>query len=219
MGSDMRMIVGVSGATGVEMSYYLVRALKDMGNCEIHLILSEGAKVTWDLESSVPLEELTELADFIYDEKDLAAAVSSGSFVTDGMVILPCSMKTLAGISVGYAENLLIRAADVCLKEGRKVVLVPREMPFGKIHIENLKKASDLGCVIVPPVLTFYNNPRTLEDQIHHIIGKSFCSLEFPMNILCPGRERPKNKGALLDKPGYLSVIISWDKIPFVPAV
>ena len=192
MGSDMRMIVGVSGATGVEMSYYLVRALKDMGNCEIHLILSERAKVTWDLESSVPLEELTALADFIYDEKDLAAAVSSGSFVTDGMVILHCSMKTLAGISVGYAENLLIRAADVCLKEGRKVVLVPREMPFGKIHIENLKKASDLGCVIVPPVLTFYNNPRTLEDQIHHIIGKILLLFGISYEHFVPWTGAPK---------------------------
>ena len=192
MGSDMRMIVGVSGATGVEMSYYLVRALKDMGNCEIHLILSEGAKVTWDLESSVPLEELTALADFIYDEKDLAAAVSSGSFVTDGMVILHCIMKTLAGISVGYAENLLIRAADVCLKEGRKVVLVPREMPFGKIHIENLKKASDLGCVIVPPVLTFYNNPRTLEDQIHHIIGKILLQFGISYEHFVPWTGAPK---------------------------
>ena len=148
--------------------------------------------MTWDLESSVPLEELTELADFIYDEKDLAAAVSSGSFVTDGMVILPCSMKTLAGISVGYAENLLIRAADVCLKEGRKVVLVPREMPFGKIHIENLKKASDLGCVIVPPVLTFYNNPRTLEDQIHHIIGKILLQFRISYEHFVPWTGAPK---------------------------
>lgn len=192
MGSDMRIIVGVTGATGVEMSYYLLQALKKIEHCEIHLILSEGAKVTWTLESRVPMEDLTSLADFVYGERDLAATVSSGSFVTDGMVILPCSMKTLAGISMGYAENLLVRAADVCLKEGRKVVLVPREMPLGKVHIENMKKASDLGCVIVPPVLTFYNNPRTLEDQIHHIIGKILLQFGISYEYFVPWTGAPK---------------------------
>ena len=92
--------------------------------------------------------------------------------MTDGMIIMPCSMKTLAGITAGYAENLTVRAADVCMKEGRKVVLVPREMPFSKLHLRNLKEAADLGCVIVPPMLTFYNGPKTLEDQINHIVGK-----------------------------------------------
>lgn len=168
----MRIIVGVSGASGVEMSYYLAKALKRIENCEVHLILSQGAKTTWELESDIPVEKLLRLADHVHDEHNLAACISSGSFVTDGMIIMPCSMKTLAGIATGYADNLISRAADVCLKEGRKVVLVPREMPFGKVHIRNLKEASDLGCVIVPPVLTFYNGAKTLEDQINHIVGK-----------------------------------------------
>lgn len=168
----MRIIVGVSGATGAEMSYYLLKALKSMEDCEVHLILSEGAKITWDLESSIPIEKLIELADVVHDNKNLAASVSSGSFVTDGMIIMPCSMKTLAGIAAGYAENLLVRAADVCMKEGRKVVLVPREMPLGRIHIRNMKTVSEDGCVIVPPVLTFYNGPKTIHDQINHIVGK-----------------------------------------------
>ncbi len=168
----MKVIVGVTGATGVEMSFYLLKALKSVDQCEVHLVVSEGAKVTWGLESSVPMDALLELADFVYDESNMAASISSGSFVTDGMIIMPCSMKTLAGITAGYAANLIGRAADVCLKEGRRVVLVPREMPFGKVHLRNLKEAADLGCTIVPPMLTFYNGPKTIEDQINHIVGK-----------------------------------------------
>ncbi len=168
----MRIIVGVTGATGVEMSYYLLRALKSIPSCEVYLIVSQGAKVTWDLESDIALEELLSLADVVCDEDNLAASISSGSFVTDGMIIMPCSMKTLAGITAGYAANLILRAADVCLKEGRRVVLVPREMPLSKVHLRNLKEAADIGCTIVPPMLTFYNGARTLEDQINHIIGK-----------------------------------------------
>ena len=168
----MRIIVAVTGATGVEMSYYLIRALKSINDCEVHLIISEGAKITWELESSIPIDEIYSLADMVYDEHNLAAAVSSGSYVTDGMIVMPCSMKSLAGIVSGYAQNLVVRAADVCMKEGRKLVLVPREMPFSRLHLRNLKEAADLGCVIVPPMLTFYNGPKTVEDQIHHIVGK-----------------------------------------------
>lgn len=168
----MKIIVGVSGASGVEMSYYLLKALKSMEDCEVHLVVSEGAKITWDLESDIPIKNFLKMADCVHDEHNMAASISSGSFVTDGMIIMPCSMKTLAGIAAGYADNLIVRAADVCMKEGRKVVLVPREMPFGKVHIRNLKEVSDLGCVIVPPVLTFYNHPKTIEDQINHIVGK-----------------------------------------------
>ena len=113
--------------------------------------MTAGAKKTWELECDIPLEDLISLADVVHEDKNLAAAVSSGSYVTDGMIIMPCSMKTLAGITAGYAENLMVRAADVCMKEGRKVVLVPREMPFSRLHLRNLK---------------------TLEDQINHIVGK-----------------------------------------------
>lgn len=168
----MRIIVGVSGATGVEMSYYLMRALRSIEECKIHLVMSRGAKVTWNLESKIPIEKLTALADVVHDEKNMAASISSGSFVTDGMIVMPCSMKTLAGIAAGYADTLIIRAADVCLKEGRKVVLVPREMPLNRIHLRNLKEVADAGCTIVPPLLTFYNGARTIEDQINHIVGK-----------------------------------------------
>lgn len=168
----MRIVVGVTGASGVIMSRYLLKALKSVDNCEVHLVVSKGARKTWELETGLPLSTLLNLADHVHDNKNQAASIASGSFVTDGMIIMPCSMKSLAGIVCGYADDLIQRSADVCLKEGRKVVLVPREMPFGKVHLRNLLHASDLGCVIVPPVLTFYNHPETIEDQISHITGK-----------------------------------------------
>jgi 4-hydroxy-3-polyprenylbenzoate decarboxylase len=168
----MRLIVGVTGASGVVMSYHILGALKSIPDCETHLVMTACAKKTWELETTIHLAELEALADVLHDDDNLAASVSSGSFQTDGMIIIPCSMKTLAGIANGYTANLLGRAADVCLKENRKVVIVPREMPLGKIHIRNLSTLSDLGCVIIPPVLTFYNNPENLTDQINHITGK-----------------------------------------------
>lgn len=168
----MKIIVGVTGATGVEMSYYLLKALKAVPDCQSYLVVSSSAELTWELECQRPMQELYDLADVVYDEGDMAAAIASGSFVTGGMIVMPCSMKTLAGIVTGYTDNLILRAADVCLKEGRKVVLVPREMPLGRIHLRNLKEAADCGCVIVPPMLTFYNGAQTMEAQIDHIVGK-----------------------------------------------
>ncbi len=168
----MRIIVGVTGASGVEMSYFLLKALRSIENTEIFLILSEGAKLTWGLECDRALEELYNLADYVLDNANLAACVSSGSFVTDGMIVMPCSMKSLAGIVTGYADTLIGRTVDVCMKEGRKVVLVPREMPFSRLHLRNLKEAAELGCAIVPPMLTFYNGAKTMEDQMDHIVGK-----------------------------------------------
>jgi 4-hydroxy-3-polyprenylbenzoate decarboxylase len=168
----MRIIVGISGASGVVLGYYMLKALRLHSGYEIHLVISEGGKVNFDLETDLKIEDIEGLADVVHDNKNLAASISSGSFKTDGMIIIPCSMKTLSGIATGYAENLLIRAADVCLKENRKVVLVPREMPLGKVHLRNLKEVSDLGCVIIPPMLTFYNNPQNIESHINHIIGK-----------------------------------------------
>ncbi len=168
----MRLVVGISGASGVILGYHMLKALKAYPECETHLVISEGARVTFGLETELKIEDVESLADVVHSNNNLAASISSGSFRTDGMVVIPCSMKTLSGIACGYAENLLIRAADVCLKENRKVVLVPREMPFGKVHIRNMKEVSDLGCVIIPPLLTFYNNPQTIEEQVNHIIGK-----------------------------------------------
>lgn len=166
-----RLILGISGASGVILGYYLARAIKEQ-ECELHLVISDAARLTWNLETDRPIEDLTSLADVLYDSHDMAAKISSGSYRTAGMIVVPCSMKTLAGIVTGYTDNLLLRAADVCLKEGRKVVLCPREMPLGKIHLRNMNTAADLGCVIIPPMLSFYSGQMTVEDQIHHIVGK-----------------------------------------------
>ncbi len=172
MEGKKRIIVGVSGATGVQLALYLMRALASYEEVEKHLVVSDGAKKTWELECEEPIEEMLDLADVIHDPHNLAATISSGSYVTSGMIVMPCSMKTLSSIATGYADNLITRAVDVCLKEGRRVVLVPREMPLGKIHVRNMLAAVDAGCVLVPPMLTFYNGPITLDDQINHVVGK-----------------------------------------------
>lgn len=154
------------------MGYGLLEKLHESG-VETHLVISENAIVNFQTETELRIETVYGLADHVYDNQNLAAVISSGSFVTDGMVIIPSSMKTLAGIVNGFSTNLLLRAADVCLKEGRKVVLVPREMPFSRVHLENLCRAAAYGCSIVPPVLTFYNNLQTTEQQVHHVIAKA----------------------------------------------
>ena len=168
----MRIIVGVSGASGVSMSKKLIETLKSETDCEIHLIVTDSAARTWALECDGDVSELYNLADVNYDPFDMAANISSGSFVTDGMIVLPCSMKTLAGIVSGYTDNLLLRAADVCLKEGRKVILCPRETPLSKIHLRNMYDAADFGCTIIPPMLTFYSGAVSIDEQINHIVGK-----------------------------------------------
>lgn len=168
---EKRLILGISGASGVILSYYLAKALRAQP-IELHMIVTDTARLTWALETSRPLAELTELADELHNPQDMAAQIASGSFRTTGMIVAPCSMKTLAGIVTGYADNLLLRAVDVCLKEGRKVVLCPREMPLSKLHLRNMSAAADLGCVIVPPMLSFYSGQSTVGDQIDHVVGK-----------------------------------------------
>ena len=156
----MRLIVGISGASGVIMGYQMLKALKQLTDMEVHLIITEGAVKNFECETNIEISRLAELADFTHSNKNLAASISSAS------------MKTVAGIASGFAENLLLRAADVCLKENRKVVLVPRELPLSRIHLRNIKECADNGCAIVPPMLTFYNGSNSLEQQIDHIIGK-----------------------------------------------
>ncbi len=167
-----RIIVGISGATGPVLGLAVLEALKDTGEYETHLVISDGALKTWELECDIPISRLYDAADEIHDSHNLAASISSGSFETEGMIIAPCSMKTLAGIASGYTDNLLVRAADVCLKERRKVVLLTREMPLNHIQIRNMLEATDAGCVVLPPVLTFYNDANTVDKQIEHVVGK-----------------------------------------------
>lgn len=174
-----RYILGVSGASGVILAHRLAQALKQQ-ECELHVVMTQAARLTWSLECDEPLDAFLSLADRVWDEKNMAAAIASGSFETDGMIVCPCSMKTLAGIVTGYTDNLLLRAADVCLKENRTVILVPREMPLGRIHLRNMKEAADYGCILIPPMLTFYGKQTTLEDQMDHVIGKILSQLGLP---------------------------------------
>ena len=172
-----RLIIGLTGADGVCMGVRLLHTLHELADIETHLVVTRSAERNLGLEGCPPLADLQALADFSYDIDNMAAAIASGSFVTDGMLIVPCSMKSLAALASGYTDNLLQRAADVCLKEGRKVVLVPREMPLGRVHLRNMLTASELGCTIIPPVLTFYNKPQSVADHIDHILAKALLNL------------------------------------------
>ena len=179
----MRLIVGISGASGAIIAVELLRKLKQFENVEIHLIITEGAALTFRHETDFDLYEIKKLADVVYDVNEMDASVASGSFLTDGMIIVPCSMKTVAGIASGYAENLLLRAADVCIKESRKLVVVPREIPFSRIHLRNLKELADNGVIVLPPMLTFYNVPSTIQQQIDHIVNKILMQFKLPSSL------------------------------------
>ena len=168
----MKLIVGMTGATGAPLGVALLQALRDMPNVETHLVMSKWAKTTIELETPYSAHDVAALADFSHNPADQAAIISSGSFRTDGMIVIPCSMKTLAGIRAGYAEGLVGRAADVVLKEGRKLVLVPREMPLSTIHLENMLALSRMGVAMVPPMPAYYNHPETVDDITNHIVTR-----------------------------------------------
>jgi 4-hydroxy-3-polyprenylbenzoate decarboxylase len=191
----MRIIVGITGASGVILGFNLLKALADQPDCETHLIVTDGAQKTLLYETDVSFEDIVAMADFYHDINNLAAPISSGSYKTSGMIIIPCSMKTLSGIVTGYTDNLLLRAADVCMKEKRRVVLVPRELPLSSIHLENLAKAAQHGCDIFPPMLTFYNNPRTMQDMIDHIVGKILMSFDLDFKRFVPWKGVKENAG------------------------
>jgi 4-hydroxy-3-polyprenylbenzoate decarboxylase len=164
----MRLIVGITGATGAVFGVRLLERLHELADIETHLVLSRWARVTIELETGLSAREVGALADVTYSADDQAAAISSGSFRTDGMVIVPCSMKTLAGIRAGYADALIGRAADVVLKERRPLVVVPRETPLSEIHLENMLALTRMGVRIVPPMPAFYHRPSTVDDLVDH---------------------------------------------------
>lgn len=167
-----RLVVGFSGSSGAPLGIEFLRAMQEFPNWETHLILSEGAERTLELEANSSLTEVQALATQCYELHDVAASISSGTFKTAGMVVIPCSMKTLAGIAHGFSDTLLLRAADVTLKERRKLVMVTRETPLSPIHLGNMLALANLGAVIMPPMLSYYNRPETVEDMTRHIVGK-----------------------------------------------
>lgn len=168
----MKLVVGITGATGVQIGYRLLGALREHPDVETHLVVSRGAQVTMAMETGFTMEDLKAGADYSYDDGNLGALIASGSFRTDGMIVVPCSMKTLSAIAHDYSDNLVARAASVCLKEQRKLVLVPREMPLSVVQCRNLLTVAEAGCVVIPPMLTFYSDYPTVDDQVDHVIGK-----------------------------------------------
>ena len=167
-----RLIVGLSGASGVIYGIRLLEVLKSVDVVETHLVLSNGAKLNISLETDWQLRDVEALADTVHSDQNLAASISSGSFQTDGMAVVPCSMKTLSGIVNSYSDNLVVRAADVVLKEHRRLVLLPREMPLHVGHCRLLYQAAKMGAVIAPPMPAFYNDPQTVDDIINHSVGR-----------------------------------------------
>ena len=178
-----KIIVGISGASGSILGIKLLEYLKK-AKVETHLVMTETAQKILEHETGHSASQVKKLATKVYDNKDMFGVVASGTFKTGGMVVIPCSMKTLAGIASGYSDNLLLRAADVCLKERRKLVLVPREVPLSYIHIKNMLKVSTAGGMIVPPVMSFYQKPKNLNDMVNQIVGKILDIFDIKNNIL-----------------------------------
>lgn len=170
--TPLPLVVGISGATGVTYAVELLRALRRLGQ-PTHLIVSEMAARTLAIETDMALEELRALADVVHSNRDLAAAVSSGSFRTRGMVVVPCSVKTLSGIANAFSQNLLIRAADVTLKERRPLVVVFRETPLHAGHLRLLLQAAEAGAIIMPPLPAFYTRPRTVDEIVLQTVGRT----------------------------------------------
>ena len=173
MDAKRRIIVGISGASAPHYGVRLLEVLSGMPEVETHLILSSGARATIEYEMRRQPDEVARLADVVHDERALGDSIASGTFVTDGMIVAPCSARTLAAIANGQGDNLIHRAADVILKERRKLVLMAREAPLSDIHLENMLKLSRMGVVIIPPVPAFYNHPQSVDDLVSHIVMRA----------------------------------------------
>jgi len=173
----MRLIVAITGASGVIYGKRLLEVLQNK-KIETHLIISKAAEKIIEHELEATRKDIEKLADHVYSVDDLTAPIASGSFKTDAMIIIPCSMKTLAGIAHGYAENLILRAADVMLKEKRKIILVPRETPLNIIHLHNMLRLAEQGVTIVPAMPAYYHKPKNVSGIVDYVVGKVLDCLE-----------------------------------------
>lgn len=179
----MRIIVGISGATGSLYAVRLLEVLKRL-NVEVHLVCSHWAIRNLPHETDITLDAIRALASSCYGNDELGAPISSGSFLTDGMVVVPCSMKSLSAIAHGYSDSLIARAADVMLKERRRLVLVPRETPLSTIHLHNMLILSQAGATIMPPMPAFYNRPQTIDDIINHTVARILDQFGLETNLI-----------------------------------
>ena len=167
-----RLVVGVTGSSAPQLGLVLLEVLREIDDIEVHLVVSAGAERTIELELGMKRADVEALADVVYDPQDMAAAISSGSFLTTGMVVCPCSMKTLASIATGLSLDLVARAADVTLKERRPLVLVTRETPLNLVHIRNMETVTLAGATVLPPMPAFYHQPATITDLLRQTAGK-----------------------------------------------
>ncbi len=174
-----RLIIGISGASGAVYGVELLKALRNKG-VETHLVITDAAKKTISLETHCSIQEVESLATVVHDWMDHAAPIASGSFITEGMAVVPCSVKSLSAIVNSYNDNLLVRAADVCLKERRRLVLAVRETPLHLGHLRLMCQAAEMGAVILPPIPGFYHRPSTMEQLILHVVGKILDQFQIP---------------------------------------
>lgn len=172
MGLSMRLIIGMSGASGLVYGIRLLQVLKEEADVETHLVMTQSAKLNISIETDWQLADVEALANEVHHINDIAASISSGSFKTEGMIVVPCSMKTLSGIAHSYADNLLVRAADVILKEQRRLILMPRETPLHTGHCKLLYEVSQIGAIVAPPMPALYNKPESIDDIINHSVGR-----------------------------------------------
>jgi 4-hydroxy-3-polyprenylbenzoate decarboxylase len=169
----LRILIGISGATGVIYGIRLLEVLSGLKGVETHLIVSAAGEKTIEVETAFKAKDVKAMASYWYAPDDIAARIASGSFRHDGMIIAPCSMKTLAALATSYADNLLTRAADVTLKERRRLVLLVRETPLHLGHLKNMVSVTEMGAIVMPPVPAFYHDPQTIQDIIDHTVGKA----------------------------------------------
>ena len=167
-----RLIIGISGASGIIYGIRLLEVLQDIEDIETHLVISKAGQRTATLESDYSIEEIRGAADVVHNINDIAASISSGSFKTMGMIVAPCSMKTLSGIVHSYSDNLLLRAADVVLKDRRKLVILPRETPLHLGHIEMMSKLTMMGGIVMPPMPAFYDRPTSIDEIVNHTVNR-----------------------------------------------
>ncbi len=177
-----KIVVGITGSSGVIYGIKLLYFLNKI-EIETHVVLSKWAEKNIEIETDESIEKIKQLASFEYKENDMAASISSGSFKTNGMIIIPCSMKTLASIANGYDDNLISRAASVTIKENRKLVIVPRETPLSQIHLSNMLKLAKIGVIILPAMPGFYHRPKTVNDLVLHIVGKTLDQFEISNEV------------------------------------
>jgi len=175
-----RVIVAISGASGAVYGVRLLQSLRGMADVQTHLVVSEAGWLNVQQELAVPRADIEALADVVYPVRDVGAAIASGSFRCDGMVIAPCSMRTLAAVALGLSDNLISRAADVMLKERRKLILMVREAPLNLAHLRNMTNVTEMGGIVFPPVPGFYQRPQTIDDMIGHTVSRVLDLLDLP---------------------------------------